>query len=230
MAAPHPEQVIPLIHAELNGKDSTHSRMSDMEDVLTSNVFGVLGTIEPEVLRSFLGEALGITFVNGPFDLQFWPKQFIGIKDWWACEPDVIITGQGIVVFVEAKLGAEFGKGDDYEFEGNQLPREHKALSEYSPQTPADKYLLIVTSDIVKPKAKIEAQFHHCVPLNVRWANWQQVWRTLAYGSDQVTCPVSRKWIGLLKGLLEKKGLDEFVGMGSVQLLPVGLVTWECLA
>ena len=219
-----------MIHAELNGKDSTKSRMSDMEDVITSNVFGVLGNIDPVVLSSFIQKAGLPGQAQGPFDLQFWPNDFIGIKESWACEPDLIISGQGILLFVEAKLGAEFGKGADYEFEGNQLQREYTALEKYQSETPADgRYLLVVTSDILKPQDKIMAQFDNNIPCNVRWINWQQAWRTLAECLGQVSCQVSLKWMQLLKELLEKKGLDEFVGIGSIKLQEVDLIQWENL-
>ena len=63
-----------MLQAELHNKDSIESFMQDMEDVLTSNVFGVLKNVDPYFLKYILEKRLEITLCDEDFAIEFWPS------------------------------------------------------------------------------------------------------------------------------------------------------------
>ncbi|WP_437950164.1 hypothetical protein WME98_04625 [Sorangium sp. So ce296] len=99
---------------------------SAMEDVLTSNVFGALRYLRPELGVLPLLEHLDLRLdpAHSP-RLTAWPSNVASIvalgdrelRD-VGCEPDVVLEGRAALVLVEVKLGAPLGA------DPMQLPKE----------------------------------------------------------------------------------------------------------
>jgi hypothetical protein len=102
-----------VLMAETSGKlavvqtDAAPTDISRMEDVLTSNVWGVLKNCERSVVQSLLAVAYPpITGISGErLDFQFWER----FDD--RTEPDVIISAGEDVIIVEVKYHSDFDKG-----------------------------------------------------------------------------------------------------------------------
>src|ERR1039458_2574240 len=117
-----------MLQALLRGKLSRDHEQ--IEDILTSNVFGLLKYSDPRITLDFLERA---RLLNGerPWDRSIFGSSGVSIDwdfwPWWAearcigCEPDVVLTLQGqcnvrLLVLIEAKLYA--GKSSFAEPEG----------------------------------------------------------------------------------------------------------------
>jgi len=127
-----------MLQALLRGKLSRDHEQ--IEDILTSNVFGLLRYDDPELTLAFLSRA---TLPDGKRALDSFLLQSAGISirwefwPWWpaaagcsACEPDVVITLESpdrprIYVLIEAKLNAaKSSLADERPFPSDQLARE----------------------------------------------------------------------------------------------------------
>ena len=88
--------------AKLDPRDITR-----MEDVLTSNVFGILKNIDYRVLNRILEKAKIPAFESKP-TFEFWHKY----KD--GTEPDIIIKSDNMYIIVEAKYLSDFDYGSTH--------------------------------------------------------------------------------------------------------------------
>ena len=204
---------VSMFEAELNGKDSTITKYKDMEDVLTSNVFGTLKNIDNYFLNFILKHNFDLDANNDDLIINFWKRYDENIDR--NCEPDVIISSNKFILFIEAKYGSEFGedKGNTSRKIENQLVREYDTLCSLC-EVNQHSYLLIITSDLSEPIEKIKTQFHpNSVPETVKWTSWQKINTGLKLSLHEYNkCKFSAKWIIQLCELLDKKNLNEFSG------------------
>ncbi|WP_437191133.1 hypothetical protein [Planctomicrobium sp. SH527] len=168
-----------MLEALLRGKLSREQE--NMEDVLTSNVFGLLRYLPPHegVLPLLaVAEAVGIGAKNERYPLcslttpehvtgisveyEFWP--YWTDPDCLACEPDVVIRirdaqGGMSIVLIEAKyLSSKSSEADEINQQPNdQLAREWDHLVRVAQRENASAYLVYLTASIGVPEEEIEA-------------------------------------------------------------------------
>jgi len=161
-----------MIHAWIRGKLSREQE--NAEDLLTSNVFGLLSYLPPDKgLLNFLAQSQAIdgehalNWLVGPsalgakMSLEFWP--FWQEAGCISCEPDVVIRLQfenrpKIIILLEAKFRS--GKSSIANTVDNrpydQLAREWDNLVRVAAREVADPYQIYVTSNIGIPRAEID--------------------------------------------------------------------------
>lgn len=149
-----------------------------MEDVLTSNVFGLLGYLGPHAgLIPFLACSKAVdgsqplrdlicdSEPDGRSDLyQFWPRfSELGLV---ACEPDLLLRidfadGRRYRVLIESKYRsgksseAEEDEGLESRSSADQLARQWSHLQSIAERESAQPYLIYLTAHISFPKSEI---------------------------------------------------------------------------
>jgi len=165
-----------MLQALLHGKLSREQE--NMEDVLTSNVFGLLRYIPArDGLFPFLARAEGIDgsppplahllnddldFTVSAADFDFWP--FYDEPDCKPCEPDVVIRvrnphGRDLLILVEAKyLSGKSSEASETDQRPNdQLAREWDNLLRVAERENANPFLIYLTGSLGIPVSEIEA-------------------------------------------------------------------------
>jgi hypothetical protein len=162
-----------MLQALLRGKLSREQE--NMEDILTSSVFGLFGYLPPQDgLFPFLAraQALDGSFplkglsdreytVDAAADYLFWP--------YWtepgcaACEPDLVIKINGLanrqlMILIEAKYlrGKSSEANPDSEVPEDQLACEWHNLVHVARREKRRPYLVYLTNDLATPKSEIE--------------------------------------------------------------------------
>jgi hypothetical protein len=184
-----------MIEALLHGKLSREQ--ANMEDILTSNVFGMLQYVAPELgLFPFLAraktaagghplESLVAANDSGQARVQydFWPK-------WPRCEPDVVLhirrdAGSSYLVGIEAKFrSGKSSEADEIEERPNdQLAREWADLDHQADERGAQPVLVYLTTDVSCPKLEIQESLEEVRRKSVCggrepticWLSWRQL-------------------------------------------------------
>jgi hypothetical protein len=208
--------VVSLFQAQLKGK--LYRREEDMEDLLTSNVFGSLKYVPPEeglsrVLASAEDSNGGneIPLFNEIVEAQydFWPQ----LKELFCnpCEQDVLIhlklaNGQKAAILVEAKYRSDKSSiADDSELPTDQLAREWHNLIKLTKRINETPYLLYVTADIIFPLKSIldsqdELRKKNLPKINILWISWRKIYSLFAKAQGESI-------MGDLAAVLEKQGL-----------------------
>ncbi len=164
-----------MLQALLHGKLS--SEQENMEDVLTSNVFGLLRYVPAsDGLFPLLARAEAVNgsrplaclqddeggLAVGAADFDFWP--FYDEPDCKPCEPDVVIHvrnphGRGLLILIEAKhlsgKSSEATEGDKHP--NDQLAREWDNLVRVAEGKHADPFLIYLTASFGVPVSEIDA-------------------------------------------------------------------------
>jgi hypothetical protein len=186
-----------MIQAELHGK--IPSKFEHAEDILTSNVFGVINYCERSIVLNEFLKSLNICVSSSELDkaeFKFWPRNSIA-------EPDVVITLPSTYILVEAKYNSKLGS------DLTQLPREIRyAKAEANKR---DLYLLCVTDDILEPKETIARVIQKTGLTNVKWVGWRQI-TTIFKNSlkNEEIDVISKRIVTEVIQLLEKKNLINF--------------------
>ena len=231
-----------MIDAILKGKLSIHQE--NMEDILTSVVFGMLKFVDAkEGLIPFLSRAVkadGQTLkdiidgcTGGEYD--FWPYYKYYERP---CEPDVVITLKGgpkpILVVVEAKYrSGKSSESDDTLLVNDQLAREYMNLLEYSRRISAEPVLIYLTQDVGRPHDEIARSLHEIekkhadqAAVDIYWLSWRHLTELPTQGNVILEELVS---------LLEKKlrlffyrGVSRFDAVGEVAWCFSQCYTWVC--
>jgi len=223
-----------MIDALLHGKFSRNQE--NMEDILTSNVFGILKyNSDRRPLLQFLSKA---TSTNGqpPFStfpdsaeihFEFWPwlNDIAG-----GCEPDVLLRikyvgRQNYLVLIEAKLWS--GKSSlakpPSHFDNNsdalvvdQLAREWRCLKALADSEKTDPILIYLTADTICPTDDILASHNALSSCSgetgrIFWLSWRYLPSIL----DQF--PESTMFVDLAKSLryLDLVFFEGFSSFGS---------------
>jgi len=186
-----------MLAALLRGKLSREQE--NMEDILTSTVFGVLQYLAPEDgLLPFLSEAVTLDGDRPLAHLtsdariarfDFWP--WISEKGCAGCEPDVLLrldppSGRLVWVMIEAKYWSGKSSGEDSEpgRPFDQLAREWDNLVHIAGDE-ADAVLVYLTADVGIPQDEIEAslaeyrQKRQGLPPTICWLSWRHLPGTL---------------------------------------------------
>jgi hypothetical protein len=210
-----------------------------MEDILTSNVFGLMKFLPPsDALVPFLRQAEGIGGFRPFEDLspdvdaeyEYWPA--IEESGCFGCEPDVVIRLKGPhhrLIFVEAKyLSGKASEEDSSVVEPyDQLAREWDNLESKARRENADPLLLYVTADIALPRQEIESSAGEYsrkrgdradkLPFTCAWISWRKL-STLFRAAET---DAARDWCAMA----DRLGLCYFESVTQFDARP--LVTWN---
>lgn len=222
-----------MIQAILHGKGPRENRRS--EDVLTSNVFGLLSCLDwSEGLGPWLagarrldGQLLGPI---APGKLTFWPYLALPGEDEKHCEPDLLIEhDDGSAVFIECKLwsgaSGQPTTTEDEEVRG-QLGRQWRALRHGWSRDDAEGetrkgpgLILYVTRDWRMPRETLGAMIREIedktgdpgLAGTLYWLSWRSLAHVLGTNPDPST--VGRRLQAMLVTLLERMELVAFDGV-----------------
>lgn len=219
-----------MIEALLKGKLSREQE--NMEDILTSNVFGLLRLMTPaEGLLPFLREAklpndtkpLDNLANDANVEYDFWPR--FDERDCHPCEPDVVLhitepARSPRHVWIEAKYlsgkSSEEGPDDDRPYD--QLAREWDNLVRVAKHTQAEPLLIYLTTDVSLPKHEIEASRSAYqrirgpgAPFKCAWLSWRDLPAALA-GCDRLAARH-------LRGLTDRLEFHYFRGVSRIRPL-----------
>jgi hypothetical protein len=217
-----------MLQALLRGKLSRDHEQ--IEDILTSNVFGLLRYDHPEIICDFLGRAIlhdGCKALDAAalhaggisISWEFWP--------WWseagciACEPDVAITLENqdrhrIYLLIEAKLHAgKSSLSDQNPLPFDQLAREWDNLVSRAQAKNSKPVLIYMTSHFCIPRSEIadsinEVRFKRGSEATIAWLSWRELPNVL----DKYAMTSLRSDLRLL---LERMGLTYFDGIMPVR-------------
>ena len=229
--------------AEIRGKISdTGSNLSErMEDLLTSDVFGCLRYLPPEVaLLPYLNTARSVE--GNAFQLDgrllrlhsaFWPH--LTLPDTNPCEPDVVIgleTENYLLhlVMIEAKYYSGLSSEEDEQpAPRNQLARELDNLNRVTPRAlgwepnlqVASRTLLYVTQDTGIPRKDMAAALDEYsrkrgVGSDIYWATWRLLPPILEIALLTESDPGHRAVLEDMLALLLRKGLTMFRGIQPI--------------
>jgi hypothetical protein len=189
-----------MIEALLHGKLSR--QQENMEDILTSCVFGVFQYAPPALgLLPFLAQAVPPFGRNNPASLdcaddilsdeieyEFWPT-WHEQNDRFQCEPDVSLLipcrqRPPFLVGIEAKLqsGKSSSTDERADIPTDQLAREWQCLLQQAARRSARPVLIYVTADVICPNEQLDASLADCrrcapdapVP-DIRWLTWRHL-------------------------------------------------------
>jgi hypothetical protein len=215
-----------MLKALLKGKLSRDQE--NMEDILTSNVFGVMEYLDQHsVLLAFLSQATSPEERNPFRDLssdlkveyKFWP--WLKKSGCEGCEPDVLIRiacadDRRFVVLIEAKYwsekSSEKGEGERL---GDQLAREWENLKCLAEEDAAEgePVLIYVTADFVCPYGDIEATQRELLEkrgekARIWWLSWRYLPALIKDSSNEILRDFS--------GVLYLLGLTMFEGFAAI--------------
>lgn len=231
--------------AELHGKIAGPGRypVDSSEDLLTSNVFGAMRYMPPELgIIPFFSTAQcldGSHFTVGDqvsrVDWSFWP--YLDFSRGNACEPDLVIgfhTTEGLTIaMVEVKYRSDKSSHpDDEEHPRDQLARELDSLQALS--DPASflgwptslaitgKALIYVTQDAVMPRDSIrESLLEYRLKRTadgsdmIYWTSWRTLFRSMRDSLSDTDNDFYRAVIRDIMSLMSKKSLKGFDGMAK---------------
>lgn len=219
-----------MLMALLKGKLSREQE--NMEDILTSNVFGLLKYRPEEVaLLPFLRLARTPEDVAPLADLpngktaeyEFWPKWSTATGVF--CQPDVVLRltvpdGPRKLVLIEAKYRSGKSGEADYQEEtppNDQLAKEWDSLAIRAQKEGAEPFLLYLTADIGRPSEEIEAsqteyRQKYGGEAKIVWISWRHLEACLLNTTDPI--------LQDLRQVLWKLELYFFGGFTSVGLVP----------
>jgi hypothetical protein len=223
-----------MLQAQLRGKLTR--REEDLEDLLTSNVFGSIKYIPYEdgllpLLYSCIND-------NGDapihalqpislVDYEFWP--WLQEANCEGCEPDVLITiqfinGQKMLILVEAKyLSDKSSEANEAEAPKDQLAREWDNLTSLAHRKKATQILLYVTADIGYPKKSIKDSCQEYMQkrkkdMRVFWISWRKLPNLFANKREDI--------LSDLVEVLKRQGLTFFQGIPKLDLIDIKWSFW----
>ena len=234
-----------MLMALLRGKLSREQE--NLEDILASNVFGLLKYLPPEEgLFPFLSHAQTLdghrplegAVPGAKVEYQFWP--WYAEEDCNGCEPDVELrilwpNGRKMRVFIECKyLSGKSSEEDDgqevvetkREPPVDQLAREWSNLTCLAKRDNADPVLIYLTRDIRCPREEIEASRRVLLRESTNatfsccWLSWHQLYEIRPNKPSQILADI--------KTLLERLNLVFFHGISAFQ--PVGTIDWRFMS
>lgn len=190
-----------MLIAELHGKLPLDAMRS--EDVLTSNVFGIMKNCDRNIFLKPWLESIGIKIGSNDIEqanFSFWPS-FEG-----GTEPDVVIEMASYFIVIEAKYLSNLGDDE------TQLSREIIQGSKEA----GDKefYLVCITSDFDYPETLTKEKQQHSK--NIVWTSWQKLFIFLVDTLKKEQDNYTTRWLRDLKDLLEYKGFMGFTGFKGI--------------
>lgn len=232
-----------MLQAQLRGKLTREEE--NLEDLLTSNVFGSFKYLPPEDgLLPLLASSVDSNGNALPFDLQpisrervkydFWP--WIQESTGEGCEPDVIITlellnDEKIIILIEAKYlsGKSSEASDESEAPKDQLAREWENLSRLAERKKAIPVLLYVTAHLSYPSKSIEDSRRELAlkrkeSMRLFWISWRKLPKLYSNTKQDILSDLVK--------VLRRQGLTFFEGITTHYLPDItwsfkGLVNWN---
>lgn len=233
-----------MIPALLHGKLSREQE--NMEDILTSTVFGILRYVPPEkgllpLLRKTQtvdGQPCSLFDIGegARVDYQFWPtlkergRQGESEFECHSCEPDLLLKihradGSRLYVLIEAKLssGKSSGPSQDPDAPHDQLAREWDNLVCLSRREDAEPLLIFLTADFSIPTGQIRESEEEYVRKRpggrfaCGWLTWRQI--PIVFRDD-----ADDRLQDLVK-LCERLNLRFFNGIFVIEAVPG--ITWR---
>ena len=203
-----------MIVAELHGK--IPGKLTDKEDLLTSNVFSFFKYSNRGIFRDYLMLlGLQVTLADSQrAEFHFWPSYDDGT------EPDlVVICGRYYLLF-EAKLYADFAqKSDTTEA---QIDREIK-MGDLSAKNLNKSFVFIaVSAEYNKNKEKYSKYYNE--DYQFIWTNWQLISSFLFNFQEYNPYTLGNEFFNDLYSLLVKKRLRSFIG---ISILTIGTLLPE---
>jgi hypothetical protein len=214
-----------------------------MEDILTSNVFGLLRYLPPaEGLFAFISNAQALDgtrplrFLLQPayastatVEYEFWP--FLKESGCFGCEPDLMLTitsstGSLVSVLIEAKYWS--GKSSEaYESAANpvdQLAREWDNLCGAARSAGAVPFLIYLTQDMRYPRSEIESSISEWIEKRkgpghgpaILWLSWRDLTRVVDPKANTILHDIHR--------MLVRLNLTSFLGFA---VNPVEPLAWS---
>jgi hypothetical protein len=217
-----------MLEAFLRGKLSRSQE--NMEDLVTSMLFGILRHLDPVHFAAFVRQA---TLPDGTAPLTslptvtdatwaFWP--WMAEQGCHGCEPDVLVDltltdGRRVTVLVEVKYLSGKSSFDDRLRPidaaekipaRDQLAREWENLGVRSGKHMADAWVLFVTPDIVLPAADIyaaqrELREKNKPPGNIAWVSLRSLWSVVQLDRSP--------WLADIRSALKRLDLLPFEGI-----------------
>ena len=229
-----------MIPAILSGKLAREQE--NMEDILTSNVFGLFRYIKPiEGLIPFLAKMRMQEGDSNPFEFveetatakyEFWP--WLTAPERFPCEPDVLIRlrineTKKLCLLIEAKLNSgKSSRADDSSAKPyDQLAREWDNLTHIAAQEHAEPLLIYLTADFLYPASEIEASRSEYETKRSEWIHYQPFrcgwlsWRMLADVFQDSRDPIQSD----LYDLAVRMGFDSFRGITTIK--PIETEPWQ---
>ena len=211
----------------LEGKLSREEE--DMEDLLTSNVFGALSYVDPEKgLALFLANSEDINGNPPPIKLKnilnveysFWPRA--AEEGCMGCEPNVQVKiqlseGKKIILFVESKYFSDKSSEADSQEKApsDQLAKEYDNLQGLSTRENAEPVFLFATADLSFPKQSFidsnnDYTRHKGKSMEMYWISWRKLPTIF---SDRRPDNLKRDILSDLVQVLKKQGLIFYEGI-----------------
>jgi hypothetical protein len=218
-----------MLRALIHGKLS--SEQENMEDILTSNVFGVLQhlpirsglwpfiTLAAAVDRTRLFEADAAPPEDAAY--QFWP--WMAERGCIGCEPDLLLRlkwsdGRAMLLLIEAKYksGKSSEESGDQAGPRDQLAREWDNLRWAALREDAEPALIYLTADLGCPCDEIEVSrraFHGkrpdaSQPFRCFWLSWRHLPPLIEKGGATI--------LHDLKAVLLRMGMRFFDGIAGI--------------
>jgi hypothetical protein len=224
-----------MLQAQLRGKLTRTEE--NMEDLLTSNVFGSFSYLLPE--EGLLPLLINSQDSNGnppTLDLkqiskvkyEFWP--WSKEQDCDGCEPDVRITihltsGSTVIVYVESKFHSSKSSIADEKSDvpKDQLAREWGNLKEFATRRKATPFFLFVTADFGYPMddflaSKQDYQKNKPKEMNMYWISWRKL---TSLFSNRPKESLKRDILSDLIMILKNQGLTFYEGMPKISNIEI---------
>lgn len=195
-----------MILAELHGKLS--SKVKDMEDILTSNVFSFFKYSKRSFLRDYLG-SLGVKVTVQEADLAefyFWPVYDNGT------EPDLVIIVGQYYVLIEAKLFSGFAS--ETKDTKSQVQREIDSGMIEAKNLNKDFIYMTITNEYVTNNHKLNK--YKDSSLEIISTNWQALSKFL-FGIIKKKDKSDQKYLNDLYALLMKKKLRSYISINNLK-------------
>jgi len=211
---------VEVIHAELKSKisfsgveESDVREIERMEDLLTSNVFGILKNLSAEAWAPLLPAELVEDLQNGAFAVEFWPR-YAGegtVASLPAVvqktEPDLVIETDRYLAIIEVKYLSSFGRNTG-ESE-HQLVREWKLGSEIARARNKQFHLLTLTPFAPSVEPEVRSLFSHGeVGSSVHVRYWEDVYQGLRSVAHSEHGTIEGRFLSDLVEYLRLKGFD----------------------
>jgi len=225
-----------VLAAQLHGK--LNRVEEELEDLLTSNVFGSFEYIPTEdglvplLINTIKQDLNSCPFkeIGRIFDVKYEFWKTLHVPTCFACEPDVMINftdenKNKIIVLVEAKYRSGKSSEADLDEEKpyDQLAREWDNLVHIAKEDNAKPYLLYITADISFPFKDFEASQSDYRrtrgqenALDIVWISWRKL--------PTIFQNTKHKIIKDLIEILKKQGLIFFEGF---KIRPIEHINWK---
>ena len=194
-----------MIRAELHGKIS--SKLKDMEDLLTSNVFSFFKYSDREYLKDYinrLGLNVSLSEANRA-NFNFWPRYPDNT------EPDLVITCGRYYILFEAKYKSGFSP--ETLTLASQIDREVKMGKREAEIQNREFVFIAITAEYYFIKKKYAK---HANRSYFHWTNWSAITTYLFGMIEQDKLYGDKLYVEDLYALLVKKRQRSFIGLSDI--------------